>query len=292
MFASGRCRRHGLDDWGRRGLKETSPKKKPRALKMMEGAFGVVTRVEEFAHKKSKIGTLRKEYDLMKVVCGHPNVVRVYALTDNEHTLVMLDGGRDLITALEKPMQEGVPWSSEDACDVFFQIVSALQHVHSCGVAHNDVKLENVLIDDQGCVTLIDFGLSEQMERGLQFIARRGTEQYLAPETFLRPTYDPYPADLWSLGVIAVALCTLTFPFNAAHKDDPLFQRYLVLFNTEKPEPAAALQGMYHRKALHERASHFEWYTSALNCTLLLEPSKRSFPEKKGQGIDEKKNRP
>merc|ERR1712154_551611 len=103
-----------------------------------------------------------------------------------------------------------------------------LQHLHSIGIIHRDLKLENILIggsrmrQNERCM-LSDFGLSycfdpKQVET-MSMKTRCGTELYTAPEVVadqsLRVNGRYTPAiDLWSLGVILFVLLTKEFPFK------------------------------------------------------------------------------
>ena len=99
---------------------------------------------------------------------------------------------------------------------VFHQICVALQFCHQRGVAHLDIKPENILCDALGSsIRLADFGTSGEMQDGL-VSAAHGTLQYNPPEVLMGGTSLRGEAvDVWSLGMLLHVLLTGTWPFNA-----------------------------------------------------------------------------
>ncbi|XP_071530513.1 uncharacterized protein [Panulirus ornatus] len=92
---------------------------------------------------------------------------------------------------------------------VFQQLVLALQYVHGRSVAHRDIKLENILVKSRPRhphyhVSLCDFGLCHLGFGPAKTVC--GTFYTMAPEVFMQNKYDPYKADIWSLGVVLYRL--------------------------------------------------------------------------------------
>lgn len=102
------------------------------------------------------------------------------------------------------------------------QIVQGLSYLHSQGIAHRDLKLENVLIDPAtGLVKIIDFGFSVQVQDDHTKIPFTcGTPHYMSPELALRRDYLPLQADLWALGVLFYALLTARMPFFSSQEGE------------------------------------------------------------------------
>lgn len=104
----------------------------------------------------------------------------------------------------------------------------AIHFYHSKGIAHRDIKPNNVLLDDYGLPKLIDFGICEMLyfnpdsissvdsndgyykagKKGKVKLINKyfGTCSYLTPEIILNEPYDPFAADIWSLGVTFLIL--------------------------------------------------------------------------------------
>eukprot|EP00010_Vexillifera_abyssalis_P003238 CAMPEP_0201563220 /NCGR_PEP_ID=MMETSP0173_2-20130828/79762_1 /ASSEMBLY_ACC=CAM_ASM_000268 /TAXON_ID=218659 /ORGANISM="Vexillifera sp., Strain DIVA3 564/2" /LENGTH=257 /DNA_ID=CAMNT_0047977873 /DNA_START=204 /DNA_END=974 /DNA_ORIENTATION=+ len=93
------------------------------------------------------------------------------------------------------------------------ELLLALEHLHACGVIYRDLKLENVLLDQEGHVCLADFGLAKMLEKGTTRTSTIcGTPGYLAPEILAGKPYGR-GVDLWSLGVLIYELSTGVNPF-------------------------------------------------------------------------------
>ena len=107
-----------------------------------------------------------------------------------------------------------------EARRVFVQIVNGLQYCHGQSIAHRDIKLENVLLDEHKDVKIIDFGFSTQMVAGQRSRMFCGTPSYMAPEIVSRKEYNAAQADIWALGVLLFALLAGSFPFKGVTDKD------------------------------------------------------------------------
>jgi len=122
--------------------------------------------------------------------------------------------GKDLYSTIEK--RQFVPFEDKDAKAIFKQILEAVLYCHSKGVIHRDIKLENILMDATGHVTLIDFGLCDiTFYPGQDSEKFCGSMDYVAPEVVSKRTYNGKQADCFSLGVVLFTLLFAEFPFVA-----------------------------------------------------------------------------
>lgn len=80
-------------------------------------------------------------------------------------------------------------------------MVMAVNYLHKKGIAHRDLKLENILIDQDGYIRIIDYGLAKIIDDNQQAMSFCGTPEYLAPEMVLHQGHDKN-VDWWAIGVL------------------------------------------------------------------------------------------
>ncbi|CAE6931174.1 OSK1 [Symbiodinium natans] len=156
----------------------------------------------------------------------HPNIVKMHEVVSTRcRSFIIMEyvGGGDLFEYVHK--QPGL--EEPEARRLFRQIMAGLEEVHAAKVAHGDLKLENLLLDEEGNVKIADFGLSTALAPGETHITSTcGTVHYAAPEVLQGGGYVPYPADLWSCGVILYIMICGCEPFKGL--DDHHLRRQIL----------------------------------------------------------------
>ena len=107
---------------------------------------------------------------------------------------------------------------------IFKQVVSAIHHIHELRIVHRDIKDENILLDETGCVHLIDFGSAAYFRKGRTFDTFGGTLEYCAPEVLKGKPYEGPPQDIWASGIL---LFTLIYRENPFYNIDEIMERDL-----------------------------------------------------------------
>jgi ABC-type sugar transport system substrate-binding protein/tRNA A-37 threonylcarbamoyl transferase component Bud32 len=124
----------------------------------------------------------------------------------------------------------------DDAIDLFTQIASGLNYMHSRGIVHRDLKPGNILLDEEGNAYLSDFGLARLMG-GTRSRANEsllaGSPAYIAPEIIQGENAD-HLSDIYSLGVILYQMLAGRAPFESEHGSLPAL---LYKHMNEKPPP-------------------------------------------------------
>jgi len=144
----------------------------------------------------------------------HKNVCRVHEfnrLGGVAYTSMEFVEGESLRSVLNR--FGGLP--VRKAIDLAQQICSGLQEAHAQGIVHRDLKPENVMIDAQGNVKIMDFGIARSMEAGTRLTGSMvGTPAYMAPEQVAGKPVD-YRTDVYSLGLILYEVFTGAPAFQA-----------------------------------------------------------------------------
>ena len=145
---------------------------------------------------------------------SHPSIVSIYDRGDSEGTYYIAMEHVEGRTLKELLVARG-PSPLGIAIDYTRQILSALRFAHRNGIVHRDIKPHNVIVDGEGRVKVMDFGIARagaasQMTEAGSII---GTAQYLSPEQARGAPVDQ-TSDLYSTGIVLYELLTGSVPFT------------------------------------------------------------------------------
>ncbi|KAL9230247.1 hypothetical protein vseg_005625 [Gypsophila vaccaria] len=160
---------------------------------------------------------IKREISVMKLV-KHQNVLQLHEVMATKSKIYIVleyaKGGELFKKVAKGRLKEDIArW-------IFQQLIGAVDCCHNRGVYHRDLKLENLLIDEDGSLKVSDFGLSalaESKREDGMLHTTCGTPAYVAPEVINRRGYDGAKADIWSCGVILFALLSGHLPFQDAN---------------------------------------------------------------------------
>lgn len=167
--------------------------------------------------KVGLIDQTKREISAMGLV-KHPNIVRLYevmATKTKVYFVMEYAKGGELFNRLLKGKLK-----PDKARSYFQQLMCAVEFCHNRGVYHRDLKLENLLLDENDVLKVADFGLSAFSECKKQdglLHTTCGTPAYVAPEVISRNGYDGAKSDIWSCGVILFVLLSGHLPFQDAN---------------------------------------------------------------------------
>lgn len=104
--------------------------------------------------------------------------------------------------------------TEDESKGLMYQILNALNHIHSQKVCHRDLKPENIMIDMNGRLRISDFGLSQFVNENNLVKTPCGSPCYVSPECISGKSYDGLTSDVWSCGVILFAMVTGMLPWT------------------------------------------------------------------------------
>jgi serine/threonine-protein kinase len=217
--------------------------------------------------------------------CLHPNIVTVFDLVEHERRPYIV---MEYVNAgtLENVIQAGALIPVRQVGEIMAQILLALDHAHSKGVIHRDVKPANILCPSATSVKVTDFGVARLDSLDLtqpNGLGAVGTPNYMAPERFLGRPAD-VRSDLFSAGVVLYQLLTGTRPFVAFDLPDlmrKLLNEYPPSVTTLRPELWSEIDAVA-QKALarnpEDRFQTAERFVDALNAAIGARPNDNLLP--------------
>ncbi|KAM3139983.1 hypothetical protein pb186bvf_007783 [Paramecium bursaria] len=141
----------------------------------------------------------------------HPNIVKVIK-TDAQHSFIVLEYLKNdlfnLVNAKKSLKVKTVKY-------ILFSLGKTLSFMHKLGYVHRDIKLENCMIDEEGVIKIVDFGMSTLCIEGSQCGRLQGTQTYMAPELYKDDKKiwktQLFSTDVFALGVL-IFICLYGFP--------------------------------------------------------------------------------
>ncbi len=190
----------------------------------------------EFMHDPELVNRFKNESKAISLL-HHPNIVKVYdvSVTDRLQYIVMeyVNG----MTLREYLNERGGRLTSRETVHFISQILYALEHAHSNGVVHRDIKPQNIMLLDNGQLRMMDFGIARISRAENQLLSGKamGSVHYVSPEQARGEVTDPR-SDIYSVGVMMYEMLSGKLPFDS---DDAM--KVAVKHITDTPRPLAEI---------------------------------------------------
>ena len=160
----------------------------------------------------------------------HPSVTKILETFECENYMLIImeyiSGGN-----LQNFVKKRRKLCEKTAKILFRQIIQGIRYIHSRGIVHRDIKLENILLDLNNIIKICDFGVGKLIKPNTILKDQCGTPVYMAPEILKGNGYKGFPVDIWSAGVALYIMLSGTLPFN---KDKEHDLEYAILNNNIK----------------------------------------------------------
>jgi serine/threonine protein kinase len=180
---------------------------------------------------------------------NHPNIITVHEIGEFEDLIYIsmeYIEGENLAEKIDinkdsDKKNEIVPLNKKqlnEIVSILLEVCYGLERAHKVGIIHRDIKLENVIISNEGRIKILDFGLAKHGE-GTELTEEScamGTAYYISPEQLKGDEIDQR-SDIWSLGVVMYAMVTRNLPFCGRTMMETIYS----IINKE-PQPVSELK--------------------------------------------------
>ena len=194
------------------------------AIKILEK-----TRISKVEDKER----INREMAIMKKL-NHFNIAKLYQIVENKLTIYLIHEhveGKEFMEYLTKKGK----LKENEACKFYHQIISGLEYLHQCGIAHRDFKPENILMsNDNTILKIIDFGLSNTYKNNQLLKTACGSPCYAPPEMIQEQSYNGALSDIWSSGIILYLMLCGNLPFY--HEENEIMYQKILSGKFELPK--------------------------------------------------------
>ena len=167
---------------------------------------------------------VNNEIEILKNI-DHKNIIKLIEVIDLKDYILII---QELFIGISLGQYHKKYWRTEELTKkkekvyklILTKIFSAMNYLHKKGIAHLDIKMENILINDKLDIKIIDFGFAVNDPKHTLNTFFGGTPNYMSPEIVLKRPYISILSDIWSLGVLVFKLFCNEYPFKGLTEKD------------------------------------------------------------------------
>ena len=167
--------------------------------------------------EKADFQRIKKEIEILKLM-RHNNIVQLYNVIDTlTHIYLIMEyvNGIELFDYIIKNKRI----NEFESCHYYQQIISGIEYLGKLNIVHRDIKPENLLVDKNGKIKIVDFGLSNDYSNKELLSTACGSPFYAAPEMIKGEKYNGLKVDIWSSGIVLYAMLCGFLPFDDKNND-------------------------------------------------------------------------
>ena len=167
---------------------------------------------DEFSADEDFLRRFRAEGEAVAML-SHPNIVQVFDVSASEDAnyivMELIDG-----ISLKQYMEVKGILNWKETLHFATQIAKGLEHAHSRGIVHRDIKPHNVMVLKNGSVKVMDFGIAQVMNKSNTLTKEAlGSVHYISPEQ-AKGSFTDSRSDIYSLGVVMFEMMTGRPPYD------------------------------------------------------------------------------
>ncbi|XP_021714321.1 mitogen-activated protein kinase kinase kinase 17-like [Chenopodium quinoa] len=214
------------------------------------GSFGTVnlaipkSNSTQYVVKSAQVSnsfSLKSEKEILSElsIINHPNIVRCLGdslslESGTQHYNLFLEYASKGSLADQLKLSGG-KFEFSEVKNYTKSILKGLSHLHESGIVHCDIKLQNILVFEDGTAKIADFGLAKKVSNEVGGNQLRGTPLYMSPEIVAGGKVES-PADVWALGCAVVEMVTGKPAWEISPESDVSSLLYRIAIGGESPK--------------------------------------------------------
>ena len=189
------------------------------------------TKIYEKNNKSVNLNLIGNEIDNLNRL-DSDSIIKLHKYYETDQSFYLIFEYFEGITLFEYFKKYKI--SEIEKINISHQIVQAVYYCHKEKISHRDIKLENILFNVKtNKIKLIDFGFSVYDTYKSELFC--GSLSYMAPEILLKQEYNPFKADIWSLGITLYYIHNDKFPFNNTNlKPNKNLNNFSIKFSVDR----------------------------------------------------------